>query len=191
MKVSTDLPGPQFFLASLDNPIGYTFEELPHPQQDNLVNKSASVLAHVQAMEAALGRSETDMEKYFHPDFTWDGNRGCGVKEGLAQFRIGWQTPFREAFSDRTFKTETWLADGEWVACFGRCEATLTAEFMGIKPKAQRVCIPYIDFWRVVDGLIVYNKVSVDFADVAHQLGVDVFQGHGWEWKPGSRGETP
>lgn len=33
----------------------------------------------------------------------------------------------------------------------------------------------------MVDGKIVNNWVSVDFAYVTQQLGVDPFQGHGWE----------
>ena len=105
------------------------------------------------------------------------------MKEGLAAFRLDWQAPFRETLAERSFHTETWLADGEWAACYGYCDATLAAPFMGVEPNGQRVRVPYIDFWRVADGLIVYNKVSVDFAELAHQLGVDLFQGNGWEAK--------
>ena len=49
--------------------------------------QSAATLAAVQAMEDALGRSETDMTPYFHEDFAWRGNRGCGTKLGLQQFQ--------------------------------------------------------------------------------------------------------
>jgi hypothetical protein len=38
-----------------------------------------------------------------------------------------------------------------------------------------------MDFWKVVDGKIVDNWVMVDFPHVLAQLGVDVFDGHGWE----------
>ena len=38
-----------------------------------------------------------------------------------------------------------------------------------------------MDFWKVVDGKIVDNWVNVDFAHVAAQLGVDLFNRHGWE----------
>ena len=34
-----------------------------------------------------------------------------------------------------------------------------------------------MDFWKVVDGKIVDNWVNVDFAHVAAQLGVDLFNG--------------
>ena len=53
--------------------------------------------------------------------------------------------------------------------------------FMGIPATGKRVTIKYMDFWKVVDGKIVENWVSVDFADVCTQLGRDVFDGEGWE----------
>jgi hypothetical protein len=52
---------------------------------------------------------------------------------------------------------------------------------MGVKPTGKRVEIRYMDFWKVVDGKIVDNWVMVDFPHVLAQLGVDVFNGHGWE----------
>ena len=38
-----------------------------------------------------------------------------------------------------------------------------------------------MDFWKVVDGRIQDNWVMVDFPYVLSQLGVDVFNGEGWE----------
>ena len=38
-----------------------------------------------------------------------------------------------------------------------------------------------MDFWKVVDGKIEDNYVMVDFPHVLAQLGVDVFNGEGWE----------
>ena len=38
-----------------------------------------------------------------------------------------------------------------------------------------------MDFWKVEDGKIVSNWVMVDFPHVMKQLGVDPFQGQGWE----------
>jgi predicted ester cyclase len=52
---------------------------------------------------------------------------------------------------------------------------------MGIEPTGKRVEIRYMDFWKVVDGKIVDNWVMVDFPHVMQQLGVDPFNGHGWE----------
>jgi Predicted ester cyclase len=145
------------------------------------VEQSKATLKVIHAMEAALGAAENDMTPYFHEDFLWRGNVGCGTKKGVAEFRRNWQLPLRAAFTDRVYKTEKFLADGEWAACFGHIEATHTGTFMGIAPTGKRVKIPYMDFWRVEDGRIKDNPVSVDFAAVLAQLGRDVFDGHGWE----------
>ncbi|HEV2501834.1 MAG TPA: ester cyclase [Mesorhizobium sp.] len=149
---------------------------------------SQSTLAVIQAMEAALGAGSNDMAAHFHEDFVWRGNAGCGTKKGIAEFRKNWQLPLRAAFTDRVYKTEKFLADGEWAACFGHIEATHSGPFMGIAATGKRVAIPYMDFWRVEDGRIKDNPVSVDFASVLAQLGEDVFAGRGWESL--DRGET-
>ncbi len=135
----------------------------------------------VQDMEAALGRSEADMTPWFHDDFVWDGNRGCGVKHGLADFIANWQLPWRAFLSDRVYQTDLWMQDGDWAACYGACVGTHSGRFMGIAPTGKRLRVPYIDFWRIRDGRIAYNKVSVDFAEALHQLGRDPFDGEGWE----------
>ena len=143
--------------------------------------RSAETLAVIRRMEDGLAAGENDMTRYFHEDFLWRGNRGCGTKRGVAEFRANWQLPLRAAFTDRAYKTEKFIADGEWAACFGHIEATHSGPFMGVAPTGKRVTIPYMDFWRVEDGRIADNPVSVDFAAVMAQLGVDVFGGEGWE----------
>lgn len=143
--------------------------------------KSAETLSVIHAMEKALGENADNMSDYFADDFRWIGNFGCGTKDGLKAFRDNWQLPFRAAFTEREYKTEKFLADGEWASCFGHIEATHSGEFMGIAPTGKRVKIPYMDFWLVRDGKIADNRVSVDYALVLSQLGVDVFKGEGWE----------
>ncbi|UWQ16837.1 ester cyclase [Jannaschia sp. M317] len=143
--------------------------------------QTAESLAAVKRMEEGLARNEMDMTKYFHEDFVWRGNQGCGLKKGVEEFQRNWQFPIRAAFTERDYKTEHFMADGEWAACFGHIEATHSGEFMGIPATGKRVKIPYMDFWRVEDGRIADNPVSVDFASVMMQLGRDVFEGHGWE----------
>ena len=118
---------------------------------------------------------------FFAPDFRWMGNAGCGTKNGLREFQDNWQRPFQAAFSDKVCVDEARLAQGEWMAAFGRQEATHSGEFMGIAPTGKRVEIRYMDFWKVVDGKIVDNWVMVDFPHVMRQLDVDPFNGHGWE----------
>ena len=122
-----------------------------------------------------------DIGDFFADGFRWMGNRGCGTKNGLKEFQDNWQRPFQAAFSDKICIDEARLYMGEWAAAFGRQEATHSGSFLGIAPTGKRVEIRYMDFWKVVDGKIVDNWVTVDFAHVAAQLGVDLFKGEGWE----------
>ena len=132
-------------------------------------------------MEAALAANSNDMAAHFHEDFRWMGNRGCGTKPDLAAFRRNWQLPLRAAFTERVYNTERLICEGDWASCFGHIEATHSGAFMGIEATGKRVKIPYMDFWKIEDGRIKDNWVSVDFAFVLAQLGRDVFGGKGWE----------
>ena len=122
-----------------------------------------------------------DIGEFFATGFNWIGNFGCGTKKGLREFQDNWQRPFQAAFSDKVCIDEARIFMGEWGAAFGRQEATHSGEFLSVAPTQKRVEIRYMDFWKVVDGKIVDNYVSVDFAWVLKQLGVDVFNGEGWE----------
>ncbi|MDE2912322.1 MAG: ester cyclase [Paracoccaceae bacterium] len=136
----------------------------------------------VEAMVDGLNDHRIDdIDAFFARDFRWIGNCGCGTKTGIREFQDNWQRPFQAAFSDKVCIDEARLFMGEWAAAFGRQEATHSGEFMGVAPTGKRITIRYMDFWKVVGGKIVDNWVMVDFPDVLAQLGVDVFDGHGWE----------
>ena len=147
----------------------------------NAIEQAEATRQVILRMEAALGANSNDMAAHFHEDFHWYGNQGCGTKNGLQAFRDNWQLPLRAAFTDREYKTDRFICDGDWASCFGHIEATHSGPFMGIAPTGKRVNIPYMDFWKVEDGRIRDNWVSVDFAHVLAQLGRDVFAGQGWE----------
>ena len=122
-----------------------------------------------------------DIGEFFSQSFRWIGNTGCGVKNGLQEFQDNWQKPFQAAFSDKVCTDEARLFMGEWASAFGSQKAIHSGEFMGIAATGKEVEIRYMDFWKVVDGKIVDNWVMVDFPFVLAQLGVDVFNGEGWE----------
>ena len=150
--------------------------------RDNDVSKTAETRRVVEAMVDGLNDHVIDgIGSFFAAGFNWFGNAGCGVKRGLREFQDNWQRPFQAAFSDKVAIDEARLAEGEWMAAFGRQEATHSGEFMGIPATGKRVEIRYMDFWKVKDGKIVDNWVMVDFPHVMRQLGVDPFNGHGWE----------
>ena len=150
--------------------------------RDTDMARTEETKAVIEAMVDGLNDHRIDdIGEFFAEGFRWIGNQGCGTKRGLQEFQNNWQRPFQAAFSDKVCIDEGRLFMGEWAAAFGRQEATHSGEFLGIKPTGKRVEIRYMDFWKVKDGKIVDNWVSVDFAHVAAQLGVDLFRGHGWE----------
>lgn len=159
----------------------------PRPLQaaltrDNDLTKTSATRRTVEGMIDGLNDLELEgLSRFFHEDFCWHGNAGCGTKVGLQQFLDNWVLPFRAAFTDKVCIDEARIAEGEWMAAFGRQEATHSGEFMGIAPTGKRVQIRYMDFWQVKDGKIVENWVMVDFPHVLRQLGVDIFRGQGWE----------
>ena len=157
--------------------------------RDTDMSKTAQTRAVIEGMVDGLNDHRiADIGDFFSETFRWMGNTGCGSKEGIRAFQNNWQKPFQAAFHDKTCIDEARLYMGEWAAAFGRQEATHGGDFMGVKASGKRVEIRYMDFWKVVDGKIVDNWVMVDFPHVLAQLGVDVFNGEGWE--AFDRGET-
>ncbi len=149
---------------------------------DNDLSKSEDTLKAIDAMVNGLNDHDIDnMGRFFSDAFRWMGNAGCGTKNGLSEFQENWQRPFQEAFSGKVCIDEARIVQGEWAAAFGRQEAIHSGTFMGIEPTHKKVEIRYMDFWKVVDGRIADNWVMVDFPSVMQQLGVDPFNGHGWE----------
>ncbi|TCD15106.1 ester cyclase [Oricola cellulosilytica] len=149
---------------------------------DTDLSKSGETRGVIEGMVDGLNDHRIgDIGEFFADNFRWMGNYGCGTKNGLREFQDNWQRPFQAAFSDKTCVDEARLFMGEWAAAFGRQEATHSGAFMGIEPTGKRVEIRYMDFWKVVDGKIADNWVMVDFPHVMAQLGVDVFNGEGWE----------
>jgi len=150
--------------------------------RNNPHEKTEETVATIDAMVDGLNDHDIDdMGRFFSETFRWMGNAGCGFKNGLKEFQDNWQRPFQAAFSDKVCIDEARITQGEWCAAFGRQEAVHSGQFMGIEPTGKRVEIRYMDFWKVVDGKIVDNWVMVDFPYVMQQLGVDPFNGQGWE----------
>jgi len=150
--------------------------------KDTDLTKTEATRAVIEGMVDGLNDHRiADIGEFFAAGFSWYGNTGCGTKKGLRAFQENWQKPFQAAFSDKTCIDEARLYMGEWAAAFGRQEARHSGPFMGVAPTGKRVEIRYMDFWKVVDGKIVDNWVMVDFPHVLAQLGVDVFNGEGWE----------
>ena len=150
--------------------------------KNNDLSKTKKTQEVIESMVDGLNDHRIeDIGEFFSENFRWMGNFGCGTKSGLKEFQDNWQKPFQEAFSNKVCIDEARLFMGEWAAAFGKQEAIHSGEFMGIKPTGKKVEIRYMDFWKVSEGKIQDNWVMVDFPFVMKQLGVDVFNGMGWE----------
>ena len=150
--------------------------------KNNDLSKTKKTQEVIESMVDGLNDHRIeDIDEFFSENFRWMGNFGCGTKSGLKEFQDNWQKPFQEAFSNKVCIDEARLFMGEWAAAFGKQEAIHSGEFMGIKPTGKKVEIRYMDFWKVSEGKIKDNWVMVDFPFVMKQLGVDIFNGMGWE----------
>ena len=150
--------------------------------KNNDLSKTKKTQEVIESMVDGLNDHRIeDIGEFFSENFRWMGNFGCGTKSGLKEFQDNWQKPFQEAFSNKVCIDEARLFMGEWAAAFGKQEAIHSGEFMGIKPTGKKVEIRYMDFWKVSEGKIQDNWVMVDFPFVMKQLGVDIFDGMGWE----------
>ena len=146
------------------------------------MSKTQQTLAVIEGTVDRLNDHRIDdMGQFFTGGVGWMGNYGCGAKTGLTEFQDNWQRPFQAAFSDKVCVDEARLFMGERAAAFGRQKATHSGPFMGIAVTGKKIEISYMDFWKVVDGRITDNWVTLDFTLVMAQLGVDCFDGHGWE----------
>jgi len=156
--------------------------EQAYLSKDTDMSKTEETRAVIENMVDGLNDHRiVDIGEFFNESFRWMGNTGCGTKDGIRAFQDNWQKPFQAAFSEKVCIDEARLYMGEWAAAFGRQEAIHSGVFMGVKPTNKKIQIRYIDFWKVENGKIIDNWVMVDFPHVLMQLGVDVFNGHGWE----------
>ena len=150
--------------------------------RDTDMSKTEDTGGVIEGMVQALNDHRIDdIGAFFADDFVWRGNIGRGVKRGLMEFQDNWQRPFQAAFSGKHAIDEARLIMGEWAASFGAQHAVHSGTFMGARATGKNVEIRYMDFWKVVDGKIVENWVSVDFPHLLAQLGVDAFDGEGRE----------
>lgn len=132
----------------------------------------------------AGGPEIMQMDKFWHPHFTWYGPAGIGTSRGIKGFRAFHQIPFLAGLPDRTASTLAeerghFFAQGPYVAATGwpNMQAHLSGDgWLGMIPAGQKITLRSLDFWRVEKGLIRENWVLVDLLDVWQQLGVDLLR---------------
>lgn len=165
------VPGPATQDGLVDGPYNEALSQASRQLvQDMLAGLSRFASGGVAAME---------LEKYWHPRFSWYGPSGIGTGRGISGFRNWHQIPFLNGMPDRRGSggTGPFFADGNYVGftAWPGMTATISGDgWMGIAPSGQKITMRSLDFWRCENGLIRENWVLVDLLHVYRQIGVDV-----------------
>ena len=154
---------------------------LPAWSQDTADASLNLVAAMLQGLGkfAATGAASMELEKFWHPHFSWYGPSGIGSCRGISGFRNWHQIPFLAGMPDRGsgpgqryfFADNTYVGVTAWP---GMAMTLSDDGFLGIAPAGKKITMRSLDFWRCEAGLIRENWVLVDLLHVYHQLGVDV-----------------
>ncbi|MFG6177973.1 ester cyclase [Halomonas sp. THAF12] len=169
------VPGP----ATLDGLVpGPRDEAKSQASCDHIVD----MLNHLTRYPSQGGPEVMEMPRFWHERMNWYGPAGIGTCRGIAGFRNWHQIPFLGAMPDRGQHpddiTHHFFGDGDYAAVTGwpNMMQTVTHDgWLGIAPSGKKIAMRSLDFWRLENGRIRENWVTVDLLDVYRQLGVDVF----------------
>ncbi|MCK5691577.1 MAG: ester cyclase [Bacteroidales bacterium] len=107
-------------------------------------------------------------EKYFTADFIShypEGDLNSEQVKGLCQ-------AYFSAFPDLHITTNDLIAEGDKVTKVWTAHCTHKGDFMGIPATGKRIVVTGIEVFRIADGKIAENWVSMDNLGMMQQLGV-------------------
>lgn len=153
------------------------------PQDDNEAQDSVDLVC---AMLEGLGQYASggveamQLEKHWHPYFSWYGPSGIGTCRGVQGFRNWHQIPFLNGMPNRVGDPHAGNLFGEGnyagFTAWPGMHMTISADgFLGIPPVDKKITMRSLDFWRRDGNVLRENWVLVDLLHVYNQLGVDVF----------------
>ena len=128
---------------------------------------------------ATSGAAAMELDKFWHPHFSWYGPSGIGTGRGISGFRNWHQIPFLAGMPDRGSGPgqKYFFGDNDYVGVTAWPGMAMTVSgdgFLGIVPADKKITMRSLYFWRCENGLIRENWVLVDLLHVYNQLGVDV-----------------
>ncbi len=94
---------------------------------------------------------------------------------GLAEHMPFYQYLFA-AFPDLRGKSETMVAEGDWVTERLTVSGTQKGEFLGIAPTGRKASWEVIAMYRLADGKIVKHRAQGDVTGIQRQLGAQPTQ---------------
>ena len=144
---------------------------------------SVNMIEHMKRHPSQGGAEDMEMPRFWHDKMSWYGPAGIGTGRGIAGFRHWHQIPFLSGMPDRGAYvadiTYHFFGDNDYVAVTGWPNMLQTHThdgWLGLPPTNQKLEMRSLDFWRLENGKIRENWVTVDLLHVYHQLGIDVFR---------------
>lgn len=141
------------------------------------------MLVHMVRHPSQGGPEVMEMPKFWDPRMSWYGPAAIGTCRGIEGFRNIHQIPFLAAMPDRGQHPDQiehhFFGDANYVGVTGWPDMMQTVSgdgWLGIAPSDKRITMRSLDFWRVENGKIRENWVTVDILHAYDQLGVDVFR---------------
>lgn len=128
--------------------------------------------------ETFESKGQTGSDGYWHDDMLWYGPGGIGTNYRWSGFEKDHRAPFLTAFPDRVGGNHYCrIGDGNYAAVSGWPSMTMTLmnDYLGVKAENQKLTLRVMDFYRCADGQIRENWVLLDYGELFHQLGINLF----------------
>ncbi len=140
-------------------------------------------------LETADDRRLTDVARLaMHDDVEWNGPDPIGQLHGVGAFISEFWLPLRRSFPDITRQTHVFFggesngrADGDlsldghmWVTGTGVLTGTFAGDYLRIPATGGEVTLPWGEFCRLEDGVIVEVYFLIDLVEVMRQAGYEV-----------------
>lgn len=123
--------------------------------------------------------AQTGSEGYWHDDMLWYGPAGIGSNYRWEGFVKDHRESFLRAFPDRKGGNHYCrVGDGDYAAVSGWPSMTMThkGDYLGVAATDKALTLRVMDFYRCADGKIMENWVLLDYADLFHQMDVDLIK---------------
>ena len=140
------------------------------------------MLNHMKRHPAQGGPEVMELPRFWHERMTWYGPAGIGTGRGANGFRNWHQIPFLNGMPDRGQYVDEiiyhFFGEGNYAAVTGWPDMLQTHThdgWLGLPPTGKKLEMRSLDFWRMENGKIRENWVTVDLLHVYDQLGLDVF----------------
>ena len=154
-------------------------EALSAASCDLIVN----MLTHMKRHPKEGGPEVMEMPRFWHGRMSWYGPSGIGTGRGIHGFRHWHQIPFLSGMPDRGQYvgdiTYHFFGENNYAAVTGWPDMLQTHThdgWLGLPPTGKKLEMRSLDFWRMENGKIRENWVTVDLLHVYDQLGIDVFR---------------